>query len=256
MGSYVLACAIMGQEFTVDGLIIAASIGAATSALVMVGGKILKTTKTAINKRREKHYDERLLKRISKHLPSDKNKNWSYETLDNDGNFVRSSKAQLQENPSQKTYIVNKDGVRIEIIDGYPQFSDVKPCIKVKIKDGIVLDRKKNYDLFDEDLADQWSKHPENIPDDFKTYFRNKKININELSIGDIRGARNGKTGLAYTWHESEDMHSGYLIKTKIHRSVSHSGGIENLKYMINNNTGQFEKLKMFKVLNKFRRIE
>ena len=38
---------------------------------------------------------------------------------------------------------------------------------------------------------------------------------------------------LGYTWHESEDMHTGYLVKTKIHNSVAHSGGIERLKYYV-----------------------
>lgn len=57
--------------------------------------------------------------------------------------------------------------------------------------------------------------------------------------------------GLGYTWHESEDMHTGYLVKTKIHNSVAHSGGIERLKYELSlyNTQKLLHKQRMYKIL-------
>lgn len=56
---------------------------------------------------------------------------------------------------------------------------------------------------------------------------------------------------LGYTWHESEDMHTGYLVKTKIHNSVAHSGGIERLKYELSlyNTQKLLHKQRMYKIL-------
>ena len=232
LASYLTAISITGEEFSISGLLMAMGMGAATATLVVVGGKIVKTVQSAYEKRINKDDVARLKNRIHKHLPSDKNKNWSYETIDADGNYIKSSKASLLENPNQKMYIVNKDGIRIEIIDGYPQFSNVT-SIKAMIDDGIVLDRQTNFDRFDEELADIWSSNPNNIPDDFKLYFERKNVDIDYLTAADIREARQGKTGLGYTWHESEDMHTGYLVKTSIHKTVAHSGGIENLMYIL-----------------------
>ena len=58
--------------------------------------------------------------------------------------------------------------------------------------------------------------------------------------------------GLGYTWHESEDMHTGYLVKTKIHNSVAHSGGIERLKYELSLNSSQklLQRQKMYNILS------
>lgn len=57
---------------------------------------------------------------------------------------------------------------------------------------------------------------------------------------------------LGYTWHESEDMHTGYLVKTKIHNSVAHSGGIERLKYELSLNSSQklLQRQKMYNILS------
>lgn len=63
--------------------------------------------------------------------------------------------------------------------------------------------------------------------------------------------------GLGYTWHESEDMHTGYLVKTKIHNSVAHCGGIEKLQYMpkTNESPKTLEKLKLYNALKRLQGV-
>ena len=190
--------------------------------------------------------------RIKKHLPSENNKNWSYETVDENGNFISSSKASYLENPDQKMYLYNKElDIRIEVIDGYPQFSNITD-MKAVMSDGISLDRNTNFAEFDSDLAKQWRQNPDAIPDDFKQYFKDQKVDINRLSGKDIEKARRGTKsgGLGYTWHESEDMHTGYLVKTSVHKTVSHSGGIERLTYLYNTyNFEQTQKQRIYNIL-------
>lgn len=250
--SYATAMIATGQEFCLEDMLLSMGMGALTGALVMVGNKIVKTAKTAYAKRLEADDEARLRNRIKKHLPSENNKNWSYETVDDNGNFIASSKASYLDNPDQKMYIYNKElDIRIEIIDGYPQFSDIT-TMKAVIDDGIVLDRNTNFEAFDSDLAKQWRKNPDAIPDDFKQYFIDKKVDITHLSGDDIEMARRGTKsgGLGYTWHESEDMHTGYLVKTSVHKTVSHSGGIERLGYLCNtHNYEQLQKQRIYNVL-------
>lgn len=76
---------------------------------------------------------------------------------------------------------------------------------------------------------------------------------MDRLNADHISLARSGTKGLGYTWHESEDMHTGYLVKTKIHNSVAHSGGIENLKYELSLDNSQklLKKQKMFNIIKK-----
>ena len=256
--AYGLSLLATGAEFTWEGFILAAAMGAATATIMVVGGKLIKTIKTAREARLDKTPDGRLLNRIKKHLPSDKNKTWSYETVDADGNYIKSSKANLLDNPNQKMYIVNSDGVRIEIVDGYPQFGDVT-SIKASISGGLVLDRDINFELLDKDLAKHWRNNPADIPEDFQQYFSKKGIDITDLRWEDVEAARRGVSsgGLGYTWHESEDMHTGYLVKTSIHKTVSHNGGIENLKYLIEtNNNLELEKQRMYNVLKEINQGE
>lgn len=51
MTSYILACTITGQEFSVQGILLALGMGAATATLVIIGGKIVKTVQAAQAKR-------------------------------------------------------------------------------------------------------------------------------------------------------------------------------------------------------------
>ena len=46
-------------------------------------------------------------------------------------------------------------------------------------------------------------------------------------------------------------MHTGYLVKTKIHNSVAHCGGIEKLKYelTLKNSQKLLQKQKMYNIL-------
>ena len=163
----------------------------------------------------------------------------------------RNRKCSVMDYMTKKMYLVHTNGTKVEIVKGYPQYDKVAAG-KATITDGIVLDRKTNFDCFDENLARQWRSNTDLIPEDFKQFFKNENINIKRLQADDITLARNGKTGLGYTWHESEDMHTGYLVKTELHKSLAHSGGIEQLKYNIShNNMKLLEKTKMYKMLLK-----
>ena len=50
-------------------------------------------------------------------------------------------------------------------------------------------------------------------------------IDVKNLNYKHIQELRTGTKGLAYTWHESEDLFSGFLVKTELHSTIPHLGG-------------------------------
>ena len=256
MGRYTLSLIITGAEFSVEGLFIAAAMGAATATLKVIGGKIISKIKSARIKRLEKDDLSRLQERINKGLPAGEDGDAWYYT-DKDGNRI--SKQDLLDDPYQQAYLVSsKDSnVKLEIVEGYPQQAAISVGT-VSVEDGITLKRRGaggNFDMFDERLADTWSTNHDLIPDDIKAYFKNDLgvDNLDDLSMRDIRTLRSSKVGMGYTWHESEDMHTAYLVKTDVHRSIKHNGGIEKLKFLLT--TEQYQKLEKLKMYNALKKV-
>lgn len=233
--NYFAAMLILDKDFSWSEMLLSVGISTTLATAFAIGTKVVYNHKTAQAQRQIQK--KQLENRIKKHLPSDKNKNWKYETVDEDGNYVPFSKKELLNNPKQKAFIVNKDGTRIEIVDGYPQMDGIAAG-KAFVKDGIVLNRAKNFSDFDADLADYWADNPTKIPNEFKQFFKDNDIDIDFLTGADIENARSGKN-LGYTWHEAEDMHTGYLVKTEVHESISHSGGYSRLKDIVAGNNCQ-----------------
>jgi len=255
---YLLGCAITGEPISVEGLIAAASLGAATTAITMIGTKIVKNIKVA---RAQKKEIENVRKRIKYNLPSDKNKN-SYIATDPDAPIdQRLSKEDFMKDPYKKAYVITTDAngnkVALPIKNGYPQFDGKNVAVgSVRLKGGIVTDRQTNFDAMDDQLAKQWRNNPKSIPQEFKEFFKGK-VDLNRISGSDIANARQGvsKGGLGYTWHESEDMHSGYLVKTSTHNKVAHAGGINRLETILGDYKANSElaKFKMYNALNELK---
>jgi hypothetical protein len=193
----------------------------------------------------------RLKQRISKDLPSGEDgSKWYF--VDKKGNRIY--KQDIMKDPYMEFYMVSSadSDMKMAVVNGYPQQSAIADA-DVYIEGGITTKRTGkggNFRKFDEALADKWSMDHDLIPDDVKTYLREVKHieNFDYITALDIQDMRTSKTGLGYTWHESEDMHTAYLVKTDIHKTIKHSGGVERLQYLLQ--TAQQKKLEKLKMFN------
>lgn len=221
---YLLSLAVTGQEFSWTNFIIATAMGAATATIMVIGGKIVKTIKTAQVKRTEE-----IRERIHNNLPKDDNETWSI--IDKNGNKL--TKEQFMQHPTQKAYVIGEyDGktYKFPIKNGYVQFGDVK-FVEVKFESGFGpesfngvdnLRTKYNMRVFDELAADQWNKT--SIPEQVKADFRQIGIDPDSYITGtDIERLR---AKFNYTWHECENTYSAQLVPSDIHGSISHAGGV------------------------------
>lgn len=249
--SYCTEVMITGASFDLSAMLLCIGMGAATGAIMVVGGKIVRTVKTAQQKRLDKDDTARLKQRISKDLPSGEDgSKWYF--VDKKGNRIY--KQDIMKDPYMEFYMVSSadSDMKMAVVNGYPQQSAIADA-DVYIEGGITTKRTGkggNFRKFDEALADKWSMDHDLIPDDVKTYLREVKHieNFDYITALDIQDMRTSKTGLGYTWHESEDMHTAYLVKTDIHKTIKHSGGVERLQYLLQ--TAQQKKLEKLKMFN------
>ena len=249
--SYCTAIIVTGAEFDLSAMLLSIGMGAATGAIMVIGGKIVSTVKTAQQKRLDKDDTARLKQRISKDLPSGEDgSKWYF--VDKKGNRIY--KQDLLNDPYQEFYMVSATDadMKMAVVNGYPQQSAIADA-DVYIEGGITTKRTGkggNFRKFDKALADKWSMDHDLIPDDVKTYLRDVKHidDFDYITALDIHDMRSSKTGLGYTWHESEDMHTAYLVKTDIHKTIKHSGGVERLQYLLQ--TAQQKKLEKLKMFN------
>ena len=229
--AYLMSIAITGKEFDLGDFALAAAVGAATAALMLVGKKIVSTVKSNYQRRQED-----VKNRIAKNLPSDDNDTWSI--VDKNGNKML--KEDFLKNPNQKAYVVGKyegKDYKFPIKKGFVQFKSAS-ITEVKFKEGFgpetyngksSLRTKYNMKVFDELAAEQWNKSvPNDLPKEIIADINQIKQNsIKGLSGTDIKDIR---TKYSYTWHECEDTYTAQLVPSGIHNvsenGISHYGGV------------------------------
>jgi len=139
----------------------------------------------------------------------------------------------LNDIPNNKYKFLFKDkfGNSIEqlpIINGYPSFDGISK-VKVKLDDGIFLspNRQQNFAKADQKVIDLLRKNDPSVQE-FKNYFINKGISLDNLSLKNIKDMR---SELGLIWHEVEDGVSFQLVDGLIHQAISHSGGFSIAKF-------------------------
>ena len=123
---------------------------------------------------------------------------------------------------------------KIKIVNGYPQIGDLA-ISKTYLRGGIYLSREYTMKALDEQQAKDWRQNPEKIPQEIKNYFESQDVDVKYIRSSDVAQLRS-KSGLGYTWHESEDLHTGYLVKSEIHASIAHEGGHRLINEMAKQN--------------------
>lgn len=236
---YLLSCLITGNEFDLKSFLISAGIGSATALIVVVGGKVVDKIKTSRMERTSRRMQkaaemgaldsddipvsqEKLKKRI-KYLPGPKNKNW--KICDVNGNVIDKNTL-LQNNGNG--IIVGKDGVVIPIKNGCPVFDGFSHAT-VKVPNGYGVNRKTNFEKFDNMLAEKWGR--EGVPAEYQKWFDNNGVDTDFLLGSDIRDFR---TANKLVWHEHQNGHTAQLLDHSLHTAryggIPHLGGISDIK--------------------------
>ena len=121
----------------------------------------------------------------------------------------------------------------LDVVNGEIQM-DKLSIASVKLIGGALSDnRNNNFRLFRQALANQWIENPDLIPDDIKSYFISKNVNLDYLTEHNILDIQNV---FKLTIHEAKDG-TMYLVTREIHQALSHSGGIMFVKYLIANSS-------------------
>lgn len=182
---------------------------------------------------------------VVRQLPGDKNNKFKLYD-DNNMPVKTADKANFAKNGGNG-YLVSTDypNLKIPVKNGYPQFENINsadPTLmigKVYLEGGITTSRSKNFKLMDAEFADVIRKNANNPEfNEVKNLLVKKcgvKEDLSNLNAKHISKLRTGKIG-GYTWHESEDLHTAYLVKTEFHNALSHSGGRALIAAMVKQN--------------------
>ena len=144
---------------------------------------------------------------------SSKQGNWRGERAESD--FVPADDVSQRELAKHGTDCV-------QYKDAVPNFTPVSEAT-VSINE-MTDDRYRNYSQADAKCAEQWNAEG-----------RDGKTDWTDRDVADWRTA-NG-----YTWHECCDMKTCNLVKTELHESCRHSGGVAEYKASHSMEGGQFD---------------
>lgn len=240
---YLLSCLITGNEFNLKSFLVTVCTGAAISLVTIAGNKIVQKIQISREQRTLKRMykaskisDADLQKRV-KYLPGPKNKNWTI--CDEYGNPI--DKKTLIEN-NGNGLIKGKNGIEIPIKDGCPVF-DKFSHENVDVVGGFSTNREKNFDAFDNSLAEKWGKG--GVPEKYQEWFDKNNIDTDLLSSKDIYKFRKANN---LVWHEHENGITGQLLDSSLHTAryggIPHVGGISIKK--------ETEALKTKKLIDKY----
>lgn len=187
------------------------------------------------------------IKKAMKHLPSDHNRYFCY--TNESGDVIKKREAINLMKKGQTAYLSLKDVKggnpfqslfynsknvkvdRLPIVNGYVQFRDVSTLtIKVRKGDVLLASRNKNFHMFDDSLKDLLINDPNSVPQNIRNYFDGLHIDYENLTYSDFDRMQ---STLGLTWHECEDRHTGVLISTALHSSISHMGGFALAKALV-----------------------
>lgn len=235
--SYALACVITGEEITIEGLMSSFAVGSFTASISVVGGKVVKYIRDGRvireNKRLEKlketenvEVTQKELKKRVKYLPGKLNKKW--KIVDSNGNNL--TKQELIDKKGNG-YIVSKSdpNIKIPIKDGFPVFDDYAKAT-VHLENGFGVDRNKNFDRFDDELARQWSES--GIPKEYQKWFDD--MGIKDADFLTAKNIKNFREANNLVWHEHQDGSTAQLLERTFHNGryggIPHLGGISENK--------------------------
>jgi hypothetical protein len=171
-----------------------------------------------------------------KSLPSDYNS--AFYKVDAEGNPL--SKAGLfkmggngylalkdPENNSYRTYFHDKNGNSVDklpIAKGLIQYDNLASA-EIKLSTPLASSRQHNFSALDETLKSMLANQNSSISSSIYNYFTSQGKSTSSLTMSDLQQMRS-VTGLALTWHESDDGYTGLLVPTPIHSVLSNMQGV------------------------------
>lgn len=196
-GLYALSCAITGNPPTWEGFLTSFGMSVLTTTVTVIGSHIGMKIKTA-------RAENAALKERIKGLPGPDNDRW--KIVDKDGNIL--SKNELLNNKGNGFLKLEGTDIVLPIEDGWVDFSPVETT-NVVLDHDFTSDKTLNFPMFDKELASKWNSDRSLIPDEYKSFFGDKKIT--QTSIAKLRNSAK------LVWHECGDMKTAKLVKQEYH---------------------------------------
>lgn len=196
-GLYALSCAITGNPPTWEGFLTSFGMSVLTTTVTVIGSHIGMKIKTA-------RAENAALKERIKGLPGPDNDRW--KIVDKDGNIL--SKNELLNNKGNGFLKLEGTDIVLPIEDGWVDFSPVETT-NVVLDHDFTSDKTLNFPMFDKELASKWNSDKSLIPDEYKSFFGDKKIT--QTSIAKLRNSAK------LVWHECGDMKTAKLVKQEYH---------------------------------------